>query len=123
MASAAAPASVSAGWNPASKMNDKNQSVIEIDSNDENDTNNDDIGKEDDSIIDTEQLDEYRDMVERLGSFPVRMRSPRLGYRVLLILSCCFLAAPFPFSFSAGVHRIRSPSTACRWWPKTTPTR
>jgi hypothetical protein len=30
---------------------------------------------DDDDMIDSEQLQEYREMVEQLGSFPVRLRS------------------------------------------------
>lgn len=38
-----------------------------------NSNGDDDDSDGNDSVIDEEQLEEYRDMVEQLGSFPVRI--------------------------------------------------
>lgn len=35
-----------------------------------------DMDEDEDDLIDDEQLDEYREMVENLGTFPVRKQEP-----------------------------------------------
>jgi hypothetical protein len=75
------PAASSSSWNASHPSPDedggKRDVVVEMDQPDENDDETEqDEDDGDDDVMDPEQLDEYKDMVERLGSFPVCARSP-----------------------------------------------
>jgi hypothetical protein len=71
--------SAAASWNPKSKADeglekDARRDVVDVEmDHDDNDDAQDDGPNDEDDAIDPEQLDEYKDMVERLGSFPVRI--------------------------------------------------
>lgn len=49
-----------------STTNEKNKEVVNVDEDDDNDDE-----EEEEDIIEEEQLEEYREMVQNLGTFPV----------------------------------------------------
>jgi hypothetical protein len=75
---AAAPSAAAAAHSlSANRMDVESESeVIEVDDDDDDDN---------DENIDEEQLEEYKEMVEQLGSFPVRAH---------LVVECCMAADP-----------------------------